>query len=148
MPLASAPFLRARTLSLLMRRWKQRREFGPVLLIYTEEPIWQQSQRPYHISILHSAVCANNKTAMQHVERLKHDPCFINPVIMESNGEIIWTTSELLRESSADTGRARRRGDRIIITGAPSFILLQCMSRELALDCRAGMSAFTGSLGG
>jgi hypothetical protein len=44
-----------------------------------------------------------------HVERLKHDPCFIIPVIMESNGEIIWTTSELLRESSADTGRARRR---------------------------------------
>src|SRR5262245_21559862 len=30
----------------IMRRWKQRREFGPVLLIYTEEPIWQQSQRP------------------------------------------------------------------------------------------------------
>jgi DNA-binding XRE family transcriptional regulator len=96
----------------IMRRWKQRREFGPVLLIYTEEPIWQQSQQPYQISILHSAVCANNKTAMQHVERLKHDPGFINPVIMESNGEIIWTTSELLREAFAATGRARRRGVR------------------------------------
>src|SRR5215471_4890091 len=96
----------------IMRRWKRRREFGPVLLIYTEEPIWQQSQRPYQISILHSAVCANNKTAMQHVERLKHDPGFINPVIMESNGEIIWTTSELLREAFAATGRARRRGVR------------------------------------
>jgi DNA-binding XRE family transcriptional regulator len=96
----------------IMRRWKQRREFGPVLLIYTEEPIWQQSQRPYHISILHSAVCANNKTAMRQVERLKHDPGFINPVIMESNGEIIWTTSELLREAFAATTRARRRGVR------------------------------------
>jgi DNA-binding XRE family transcriptional regulator len=81
----------------IIRRWKQPRDFGPVLLVYTDEPIWQQSQRPYHISILHSAVYANNETAMQYVERLKHDPYFINPVIMESNGEIIWTTSELLR---------------------------------------------------
>jgi len=31
---------------------------------------------------------------------------------MESNGEIIWTTSELLREAFAATGRARRRGVR------------------------------------
>jgi hypothetical protein len=77
-----------------------------------DEPIWQQSQRPYHISILYSAVYVNNETAMQHVERLKHDPYFINPVIMEGNGEIIWTTSDLLRLSSADTAGARPRGDR------------------------------------
>src|SRR5262249_34008312 len=96
----------------IMRRWKQRREFGPVLLIYTEEPIWQQSQRPYQISILHSAVCANNKTAMQHVEWLKHDPGFISPVSIESDGEIIGPAAESLRESFASTGRARRRGVR------------------------------------
>jgi DNA-binding XRE family transcriptional regulator len=82
----------------MMRRWKRRSEFGPVLLIYIDDPIWQDSQRPYEISIFHSAVYANNKTAMQHVDRVKNDPYFINPVIMETNGDIIWTTFELLRE--------------------------------------------------
>ena len=81
----------------MMRRWKRRPEFGPVLLIFIDDPIWQDSQRPYQVSILHSAVYANNETAMQHVDRVKHDPYFINPVIMETNGDIIWTTFELMR---------------------------------------------------
>jgi DNA-binding XRE family transcriptional regulator len=101
----------------LMRSWKQRREFGPVLLVYTDEPIWQPSERPYHISILYSAVYANNETAMQHANRLKNDPYFINPVILESNGAIIWTTSELLQELAYESrrhARARRRGNRVM----------------------------------
>jgi DNA-binding XRE family transcriptional regulator len=91
----------------IMRRWKQRREFGPVLLVYTDEPIWQGSQGPYQVSILHSAVYRNNETAMQHVEQQKKDPNFINPVIMETNGEIIWTTSELLQEIARKSRRHR-----------------------------------------
>jgi DNA-binding XRE family transcriptional regulator len=94
----------------IMRRWKQRPEFGPVLLIYIDDPIWQHSERPYHVSILHSAVYPNNETAMLHVDRHKNDPYFINPVLMETNGDIIWTTSELLEEcrsaSKSRHGRA------------------------------------------
>lgn len=93
----------------IMRRWKQRPEFGPVLLIYIDEPIWQQAERPYHVSILHSAVYPNNQTAMQHVYRHMNDPYFINPVLMGTDGDIIWTTSELLQECrSASKYRQRR----------------------------------------
>jgi DNA-binding XRE family transcriptional regulator len=83
----------------IMRRWKQRREFGPVLLVYTDEPIWQGSQGPYQVSILHAAVYRNNETAMQHVEQQKKDPNFINPVIS--------TTSELLQEIAPKSRRHR-----------------------------------------
>jgi DNA-binding XRE family transcriptional regulator len=89
----------------IMRRWKQRPEFGPVLLVYADGPIWQPSQGPYQVSILQSEPYANNQIAMQHVERLKNDPYFISPFIIDKNSEIIWTTSELLREcDKAKTG--------------------------------------------
>src|SRR5262249_23695100 len=99
----------------IMRRWMQRPDFGPVLLVYTDGPIWQQPQRPYHVSILQSEVYANNETAMQQVERLKNEPYFSSPFIIERNGEIIWTTSELFARPrrAADAARARRRGDRV-----------------------------------
>ena len=93
----------------IMRRWTQRPDFGPVLLVYTDGAIWQQSQRPYHISILQSAVYAKNETAMQYVELMKNDPYFINPFIVERNGEIIWTTSELLQACRSASGHRRRR---------------------------------------
>src|SRR5262245_57314974 len=83
----------------IMCRWKQQPEFGPVLLIYIDDPIWQRSERPHQVSILHSAVYPNNEAAMRHVDQHKHDPYFMNPVLMETNGDIIWTTSELLQES-------------------------------------------------
>jgi DNA-binding XRE family transcriptional regulator len=98
----------------IMGSWKQRYEFGPVLLVYTDELIWQQSQGPYQVSILHSAVYQNNATAVQHVERLKNDPYFINPIIVESNGEIIWTTSELLQELARRPRRHRSRADNVV----------------------------------
>jgi len=98
----------------IMGNWKQRYEFGPVLLVYTDELIWQQSQGPYQVSILHSAVYQNNATAMQHVERLKNDPYFINPIIMETNGEIICTTSELLQELARRPRRRRSRADNVV----------------------------------
>jgi DNA-binding XRE family transcriptional regulator len=98
----------------IMRRWKQRSEFGPVLLVYTDELIWQESQGPYQVSILHSAVYRNNATAMRHVERMKNDPYFINPIVMETNGEIIWTTSELLQELARRSRRDRYRTDNVI----------------------------------
>jgi DNA-binding XRE family transcriptional regulator len=82
----------------MIRRRKQLPEFGPVLLAYADGSIWQPSQEPYYVSLLRSELCASNEIAMQHVDRLKNDPYFSNPFVTENNGEIIWTTSELLRE--------------------------------------------------
>ena len=80
----------------ILRCWKQRPDFGPVLVIYPDAPIWQRSQGPYHIGILQCELHANSEIAIQHVDRLRNDPYFINPFIIERTGEIIWTASELL----------------------------------------------------
>jgi hypothetical protein len=80
----------------ILRRWKQRPDFGPVLVIYADGSVWQCSQGPYQLGLLLREVCANNAIALQHVNRLRDDPNFINPFIMDITGEIIWTASELL----------------------------------------------------
>jgi DNA-binding XRE family transcriptional regulator len=80
----------------ILRRWKQRPDFGPVLVIYADGLIWQWSAGPYQISLLQRELCANNEIALQHVNRRRADPNFINPFIMDNTGEIIWAPSELL----------------------------------------------------
>ena len=80
----------------MLRRWKQRPDFGPVLVIYADGSIWQRSQGPYQISLLQRELCANNEIALQYVHRLRDDPIFTNPFIMDQTGDIIWAPSELL----------------------------------------------------
>lgn len=80
----------------MLRRWKQRSEFGPVLVVYPDGLIWQRSQAPYDINILQCELHANNEIAKQHVDLLRNDPYFINPFVTERSGGIIWTASELL----------------------------------------------------
>ena len=79
----------------ILRRWKQRPDFGPVLVIYADGSVWQSSQGPYQLGVLKAELCANNKMALQHVNRLGVDPNFTNPFIMDNTGEIVWTPSEL-----------------------------------------------------
>ena len=93
----------------ILRLWKQRPDFGPVLLVYPDGPIWQRSEGPYDISILQCELHANNEIAMQHVYRLREDPYFINPFIIERTGEIIWTTSDLLLARRAKTSSITER---------------------------------------
>src|SRR5262245_15220531 len=88
-------------LDLSQEEAEQQPEFGPVLLIYIDDPIWQGSERPYQVSILHSAIYPNNEAAMRHVDQHKHDPYFMSPVLLDTNGDIIWTTSELQESRSA-----------------------------------------------
>jgi hypothetical protein len=66
-----------------------------VLVIYAGGSIWQRSQGPYQINLLQRELCANNEIALQHVNRLRADPNFSNPFIMDNTGETIWTPSEL-----------------------------------------------------
>ena len=94
----------------LLRRLKQRPDFGPVLVLYADGSIWQRSHEPYQIRLLQRELCANNEIALQHVNRLRDDPYFINPFIMDETGDIIWTPSELLFGPHAQlSGHARLR---------------------------------------
>jgi len=80
------------------RRWKQRSEFGPVALVYTDGPIWQELQDSFCTVVLHCEFYSNNEAALQQAARFKQTPSIIYRFIMEENGGIVWNGPELLRE--------------------------------------------------
>jgi DNA-binding XRE family transcriptional regulator len=85
----------------LTRRWKHRPEFGPVILVYVGDWLVQQSYGPDCIGLLQREPYPTNDAAIQQVCRLRQAPNLLDPlamVIMESDGEIIWTGPEILRE--------------------------------------------------
>ena len=85
----------------ILRRWKQRPDFGPVLVVYADGSIWQRSQEPYQIGLLKADLYTNNRMALQHVNRQRVDPNFTSPFIMDNTGEIVWTPFELRLPSRA-----------------------------------------------
>jgi len=74
----------------LTRRWKQRPEFGPVNLVYGDAEVSSRTSR------LQCELFSNNDAAIRQVLKLWEN--FINPLIMEDGGGVVWTASELLRE--------------------------------------------------
>src|SRR6266498_2987458 len=58
------------------RRWKQRPEFGPVALVYTDGPMWQELRDSYCTVVLHCDLYSNNEAALQQAlpvqANLKH----------------------------------------------------------------------------
>jgi DNA-binding XRE family transcriptional regulator len=82
----------------LTERWKQRPEFGPVTLMYADEPVWPG---PDHSARRLFALCelyATTEAALQRACWLKASRNFINPLIIGQDGEIIWASPDLLRE--------------------------------------------------
>ena len=96
----------------LTRQWKQRPEFGPVTLVYADSPIWQQAHGPYNVPVLQCERCPNNEAAIEQASRLRGNPRFINPLIIEEDGGIVWTTPELLHECDRRIEEAKRTGER------------------------------------
>jgi DNA-binding XRE family transcriptional regulator len=93
----------------LTRFWKQRSEFGPVALIYADGPIWQQAESPSNVSVLQCQRFLNNDAAIEQALRLKRTPHFINPVIMDKSGGVVWTSPELLSECDRRAKEARAK---------------------------------------
>lgn len=85
----------------LTRRWKQRREFGPVLLVYGDGLVRQHPIDAGRSSLLHCEPHATNKAAVLQILRLSDGPGLLDPLlmfIMDEEGEIIWAGAELLKE--------------------------------------------------
>ena len=95
----------------ITREWKQDPEFGPVTLIYADDPAWRQPDDPYHIASLQSEWHPNNESAFQQALRLSETSNFCNPIIIEQDGGIVWTTPELLRECNRRRGQAKAQGE-------------------------------------
>ena len=82
----------------ITRRWQQRPDFGPVILVYADGPILQQSSETYSIALLRCNRYPNNEAAIEEAGRLRFDPLLVNPFILAEDGSVIWDSPELLEE--------------------------------------------------
>lgn len=81
-----------------VRRWKQRPNFGPVLLVYTDGLIWAPSDQPDSVPVLYCEPYPDNEAAIERAVRLRAQPSFANAWILEEDEKVIWNSSELLLE--------------------------------------------------
>ena len=84
----------------LTRRWKQRPAFGPVTLLYANEPVWPgRHHHPTRRLFVQCELYADNEAALRRACSLQKSQNLINPLfIVAQDGEIVWASPELLNE--------------------------------------------------
>ena len=82
----------------IVRRWKQRPEFGPVVLIYSDQPFWPEPNCPSHVLCINRELHVNNEAALQRASRLREAPISLNALVVDHDGRMVWSNSELLAE--------------------------------------------------
>jgi DNA-binding XRE family transcriptional regulator len=97
----------------LMRRWKQRPEFGPVTLVYADEPMRPKADYPTRAIFVQCELYPNNEVAIQRTLRLSATADLANPIIIEQDGGIVWSTPDLLRECDRRRETARANGETV-----------------------------------
>jgi hypothetical protein len=85
----------------LLLRWKQRPEFGPVTLLYADDPIWQEASPPCGVLLLQCERHSNNESAIKRAVWLRETMTLVTPRIVEDDGNVVWSGPELLRECDA-----------------------------------------------
>jgi DNA-binding XRE family transcriptional regulator len=95
----------------LTRRWKQRPEFGPVTLIYANEPVWPGPDQSVRRLFVECELYADSEAALQRACWLKETRNLINPLIVGQDGEIVWAAPELLRECDRRSEQAKGISD-------------------------------------
>ena len=93
----------------LLRRWKQRPEFGPVILLYADGPISQMDSLPCEDLVFRSEPHPNIESALERVDRLRETLNLLMPFIVEDDGTVIWSGPKLLHECDARKQRMRDR---------------------------------------
>ena len=91
----------------LLRRWKQRPEFAPVFLLYADAPMLEADPPARGDLVLRCESHPNNKSALTRVLQLSETAKLFMPLILGSDGTVIWSGPELLQESESKK-RARR----------------------------------------
>jgi transcriptional regulator with XRE-family HTH domain len=87
----------------LTRRWKQRPEFGPVTLIYTDRPVWPGPECRDETRVLQCEFHDNNEGALARARLVASASALHNPAILGLDGEVIWGAQELLGECRNET---------------------------------------------
>lgn len=94
----------------LLRRWKQRPEFGPVTLLYADDPIWQEVSPPCGVRLLQCERHPDNESAIMRAVWLTKSKVLVTPLITEDDGNVIWSGQDLLRECDVWKGRTEKQG--------------------------------------
>ena len=82
----------------LLRRWKQRPEFGPIILVYASAPLWPTQNSVDRLPTLFCKLYPNNNAGFLRVFELRNSSNFFNPLILDETNFIIWSGSQLLEE--------------------------------------------------
>lgn len=90
----------------LLRRWKQRPEFGPVALVYTSAPLWPTLNSVDRLPSLFCRRYPDNNAAFLGVFELSTGSNFFNPLILDDANYIIWSGPHLMEECE----KLRRKG--------------------------------------
>jgi DNA-binding XRE family transcriptional regulator len=93
----------------LMRRWKQRPEFGPVTLFYSDGPAAQVAPILCGDLALECEPHRNNESALSRVVQLRETMSLFVAFIQEDDGTVIWSGPELLNECDARKERTLDR---------------------------------------
>lgn len=82
----------------LLRLWRQRPDYGPVTLLYSADPIGQDTSASSGSIVLRSERHPNNEDALRSAARLAQITPLFAPLIVEDDGIVVWSGPELLGE--------------------------------------------------
>jgi transcriptional regulator with XRE-family HTH domain len=82
----------------LLRRWKQRAEFGPVTLVYASAPLSPTMNSVDRLPTLFCRRYPDNNAAFLRVFELRNSSNFFNPMILDETNLIIWSGAQLMEE--------------------------------------------------
>jgi transcriptional regulator with XRE-family HTH domain len=85
----------------ILKEWKQRPEFGPVTLIYTDRPIRPGPECNPETRVLHCEFHDNIGAAIARTRALATETILYNPAILDPEGDVLWASPVLLRECNA-----------------------------------------------
>jgi transcriptional regulator with XRE-family HTH domain len=99
--------------------WKQRPEFGPVTLLYSDYADAPISSEPSSVGsiLMQSERHPNNDSALRSAVRPRETMTLFVAFIVEDDGNVIWSGPELLREIDARNGSI---GEKTTAAKAPS----------------------------
>lgn len=82
----------------LARQLRRDSKFGPVLLFYADEPLWPEPDCRSRVLCLVREPHPTNEAAIDRACRLRQAPDFISAFVVDADGNMIWSNSELLHE--------------------------------------------------
>jgi transcriptional regulator with XRE-family HTH domain len=82
----------------LLRRWKQRPEFGPITFVYASAPLWPTLNGADQLPTLFCRRYPDNNAAFLRVFELRDSSNFFSPLIFDETNFVIWSGPQLMEE--------------------------------------------------